>query len=233
MRSLVYALSALAAAVGGLGSSAADPLWQAEVRAGYGIAVGGGGAQMSARPSPLTLAGTVAFAFNEDPPLAGYGGLAVETLDRNAVGSVFGVQLWPHDSHLRLAAGGIYLFAPYTLWGATASIGLCFQLTLQTRPCHEWEAVFNKIGVPAGCVLTVPQALALPQVRERELLKHFGAVPGIGRPLTVTRAGFKLTGGEPDVASPPPQLGAHTREVLESVGYDAAEIERLRAKGVL
>jgi hypothetical protein len=140
MRPSAFALFALATALGAIRSSAADPLWQAELRAGYGIAVGGSGARMSARPTPLTLGATVAFAFNEEPPLAGYGGLTVETLDRNAVGSVFGVQLSPHGSRLRLAAGGTWMFAPYTLWGATASIGLCFHITSQTGLCSDVEA---------------------------------------------------------------------------------------------
>jgi len=35
---------------------------------------------------------------------------------------------------------------------------------LGARSCEEWEQAFNKIGVPAGSVLTVPQALALPQL---------------------------------------------------------------------
>jgi hypothetical protein len=152
MRSSAFALFALAAAFGAIRSSAADPLWRAEVRAGYGIAVGGSGTQMSARATPLTVAATVAFAFNEDPPLAGYGGLTVETLDRNAVGAVFGVQLLPHDSRLRLAAGGTWLFAPYTLWGATASIGLCFHLTSRTGLCGDVEATayFSGSDLPDG-----------------------------------------------------------------------------------
>jgi crotonobetainyl-CoA:carnitine CoA-transferase CaiB-like acyl-CoA transferase len=31
----------------------------------------------------------------------------------------------------------------------------------------------------------------------------------------------------------PPELGEHTREVLESLGIDAAEFKRLRAEGVV
>jgi crotonobetainyl-CoA:carnitine CoA-transferase CaiB-like acyl-CoA transferase len=93
--------------------------------------------------------------------------------------------------------------------------------------------VFNKIGVPAGCVLSVPQALALPQVAQRGLLKTFDDVPGIDRPLTIARTGFRLSDGDPDVGSPPPVLGAHTDEVLRDVGFSAGEIEQLRAKGAV
>jgi hypothetical protein len=127
------------AALGSGSLAAADPLWQAELRASYGIEVGGSGAQMSRRPTPLSLAAIAAFAFNEEPPLAGYGGLVVETLDRSAVGTLFGIQLTPHDSHLRLSGGGTVLVAPYTLWGATASAGVCVQATAHVGLCGDLQ----------------------------------------------------------------------------------------------
>jgi len=105
--------------------------------------------------------------------------------------------------------------------------------SLQTRTCAEWQSVFNKIGVPAGCVLSVPQALALPQVAQRGLLKTFDDVAGIGRPLTIARTGFRLSDGDPDVGAPPPILGAHTDEVLRDAGFSADEVEQLRAKGAV
>jgi len=113
------------------------------------------------------------------------------------------------------------------------ALTLELEAALKNRSCAEWQAVFNKIGVPAGCVLTVPQALALPQTAQRELLKTFDDVPGVERPITVARSGFKLSGGDPDVADPPPELGRHTDEVLVAAGYSAAEIAALREAGVV
>ena len=113
------------------------------------------------------------------------------------------------------------------------ALTLELEAALRNRSCAEWQSVFNKIGVPAGCVLTVPQALALPQVAQRELLKRFDSVPGIDRPITVARSGFKLSGGDPDVADPPPELGRHTDEVLAAAGYSAREIAALREAGIV
>ena len=113
------------------------------------------------------------------------------------------------------------------------ALTLELEAALADRSCAEWESVFNKIGVPAGCVLSVPQALALPQVAHRELLKTFDEVPGVDRPITVARSGFKLSGGDPDVADPPPQLGQDTDEVLSAAGYGAADIAALRRAGAV
>jgi crotonobetainyl-CoA:carnitine CoA-transferase CaiB-like acyl-CoA transferase len=113
------------------------------------------------------------------------------------------------------------------------ALTLELESALKNRSCAEWQSVFNKIGVPAGCVLTVPQALALPQVAQRGLLKSFDDVPGIDRTITVARSGFKLSGGDPDVADPPPELGRHTDDVLAAAGYSAQEIAALREAGIV
>jgi CoA:oxalate CoA-transferase len=114
-----------------------------------------------------------------------------------------------------------------------AALTLELEASLRTRSCADWQSVFNKIGVPAGCVLSVPQALALPQVAQRELLKTFDDVPGVDRTITVARSGFKLSGGDPDVAAPPPELGRDTDSVLGAAGYSAAEIAALREAGIV
>ena len=113
------------------------------------------------------------------------------------------------------------------------ALTLELETALADRSCAEWQSVFNEIGVPAGCVLTVPQALALPQVAHRQLLKTFDDVPGVDRPITVAKTGFKLSGSDPDVAGPPPELGRDTDEVLGAAGYSAEEIAALRKGGVV
>ena len=104
---------------------------------------------------------------------------------------------------------------------------------LRKKTAEQWETILNGLGIPAGRVLTVPDALDTPQVRHRELLQTFDDVPGLGRAVTLTRAGFKMSKGDPQVTSPPPQLGQHTTEVLRELGFDDTEIERLKSVGAV
>src|SRR5690606_1082900 len=77
---------------------------------------------------------------------------------------------------------------------------------LREKSALEWEGILSRIGVPSGRVLSVPDALAHPQIVERALLRQFDEVPGVDRPIKLVRAGFKMAGGNPDIDAPPPVL---------------------------
>jgi crotonobetainyl-CoA:carnitine CoA-transferase CaiB-like acyl-CoA transferase len=104
---------------------------------------------------------------------------------------------------------------------------------LAARPASEWEPLLNDVDVPAGRVVTVPQALASPQLALRSLLQTFGDTSGIGRDVTVLRTGFKLTDGDPQAALPPPGLGEHTQAILGELGYSEADIQGMKQAGIV
>ena len=114
-----------------------------------------------------------------------------------------------------------------------AALTLQLEAVLQTQCSAHWAALFTRLGVPAGAVLSVPEALQLPQVQLRGLVKNFEHEAALGRPLKLVRAGFKQSSGDPDVATAPPLLGQQTDELLASLGYTANDIAQLRAEGAV
>jgi CoA:oxalate CoA-transferase len=103
---------------------------------------------------------------------------------------------------------------------------------LKEKSAKEWSVLFNRHGVPAGEVLSIPEVLEHPQLAERGLIKHFQAA-GIERDIAVVRAGFRLASGDPEPVSPPPLLGADNETILQELGYDRASIAKLKAEGAV
>lgn len=95
-----------------------------------------------------------------------------------------------------------------------------------------WEARLAAVGVPAGPILSVQEALEHPNLRARgSILEHThptaGRVRTIGSPV-------RLDGSLHREIAAPPRLGEHTREVLEGrLGLAAAEVNALEARGVV
>ncbi|MER9232441.1 CoA transferase [Mesorhizobium sp. M0622] len=88
---------------------------------------------------------------------------------------------------------------------------------LASGSAADWEETFNRAGVPAGRVLTIPQVLQEQQVIERGMTARFQAVSGMDKPLTVVRGGFMVDGEAPLPSRPPPALGEHMDEVFASL----------------
>ncbi len=107
------------------------------------------------------------------------------------------------------------------------------EIALKHKSATEWAAIFNAQGVPAGEVLDIPAVLNHPQVTSRGLVTTFEAAPGVDKAISVVRSGFRLAGGDPAPASPPPPLGADTDALLGDLGFDAAEIAALRKRGAI
>ncbi|WP_033069687.1 CaiB/BaiF CoA transferase family protein [Thalassospira australica] len=107
------------------------------------------------------------------------------------------------------------------------------EAVLVTKETDHWVEKLNVVGVPAGAVLTVPQALALPQIAERGMMASFENVPGADRDIRILRTGIKMDGAAPSVNTPPPELGQDNQDILSSLGFSCDEIDNLAKEGVL
>jgi len=102
---------------------------------------------------------------------------------------------------------------------------------LKARDSAHWIREFEAAGIPVGPVNRIGDMLADPQVAAREMVVEVdhpraGAVKALGLPIK-----FSDTPGS--VTRAAPVLGQHTREVLESLGYTGAEIDRMKAEGAV
>jgi len=101
--------------------------------------------------------------------------------------------------------------------------------TLSTRTTSEWMDILVEAGIPAGPVQTVEEAISSEQIEERGMISHIDdgdrEIPVIEHPLNFGSANSGF-----DAA--PPDLGEHTDAVLQELGYDQGQLERLRENGV-
>ena len=101
-----------------------------------------------------------------------------------------------------------------------------------TKSNDEWVALMDKAGVPCGPINTIDKVFADPQVKHLGIAKpvdspHYGAQKVVGQPIHLSRY------PQPEKLGHTPDAGEHTDEVLKGLGYDAAAIAGLRAKGAV
>ncbi len=102
-----------------------------------------------------------------------------------------------------------------------------------TASAATWEERIAAAGVPCAAVATLPEAIESPQVRHRDLVRHFPGPPGFGQPVAVLNAPFKLDRDGPDTELAPPLLGEHTEAILTEHGFAESEIAAFRRDGVI
>ena len=110
-------------------------------------------------------------------------------------------------------------------------VGLIRERTVG-RTTDEWIAVMEAAGVPCGPINSLDRVFADPQVQARELRVEMahplaGTVPLVANPI-------HMSASPVGYVRPPPTLGEHTEEVLESwLGLSAPEIDALRQRKIV
>jgi crotonobetainyl-CoA:carnitine CoA-transferase CaiB-like acyl-CoA transferase len=119
-------------------------------------------------------------------------------------------------------------------WAArTENIGALREViegALASDDAKTWEARLTAADVPCSSIWKIDEIVRHPQLQHRDVLQTVASKFG---PMILVGSGFRLAHGSPGIDRPPPTLGEHTEEILREAGYPLAEIETLRARGVI
>jgi crotonobetainyl-CoA:carnitine CoA-transferase CaiB-like acyl-CoA transferase len=100
-----------------------------------------------------------------------------------------------------------------------------------TKTADEWVDALLAVGIPAGPICNIEQALNSEHAKAREAVMELdhpveGRVKSIGFPV-------KLSESKQRVRRHPPLLGEHNEEILKELGLDNKGIDELRAEGAI
>jgi crotonobetainyl-CoA:carnitine CoA-transferase CaiB-like acyl-CoA transferase len=95
----------------------------------------------------------------------------------------------------------------------------------ESRELGEWATLFRRNDIKFAPVPTLDDAVKDPQMRAAEAIVEFD-YPGVGRIETVSSPVF-VNGTPKRTPSPAPDIGANTREILQELGYQGAELDAL------
>lgn len=104
---------------------------------------------------------------------------------------------------------------------------------LVTRSGAEWEEAFAAAGVPAGRIYSIPEILDHPHIKSRGVTQTFEKARDGEHDVTVTKLGFRMVGETLDMERPPPELGQDGDDILRTLGFEDAEIAKLRNAGTI
>ena len=113
------------------------------------------------------------------------------------------------------------------------ALNAALEARLAVHTAVEWETRLIAAGVPAGCVLTVPEILHHEHTQAGATLASYAEVPGVPRTVRVSRPGFRYDGARPQAATAPPALSQHRDALLAEFGFDAAARAALLATGAV
>jgi len=107
------------------------------------------------------------------------------------------------------------------------------ETVLTTRSVNEWVEDLNRISVPAGPVLSIPEILNHPQITKRGLLASLENINGLEKDIEVLKTAAVFDGSHLDIKANPPTLGVDNNTVYSDLGLSKDEINKLKEEGVI
>ena len=99
------------------------------------------------------------------------------------------------------------------------------------KTSNEWLKIFDDNGLPCGPINSITDMFNDPQTIEREMVievdsKKVGKSKAIGMPIKFSKSKTEKSKGAPD-------LGEHTREVMQIFGYKDDQINDLYDRKII
>ncbi len=106
------------------------------------------------------------------------------------------------------------------------------QAWCDSRTREQALAELEAARVPAGPIQSPRQVLNDEVVQKSGVLRWMD-YPGAAKPVPIVATPLGLSRTPPQVDRRPPLAGEHTQQVLQELGYSQAEVQALRAAGVV
>ena len=111
-----------------------------------------------------------------------------------------------------------------------ALVGI-FDAVFLTKTRDEWMDIFVECELMFSSVQQMEEVFTDPQALANDYIKIFNS-PEFGE-LKVPGYPIRFSANEAGIRSFAPEVGEHTYEVLEELGYGEAEIEKLTKEGII